>query len=212
MTHLDKHPLWGSNSPLSNLSFVPFIVCASMRFSIALVSTVALLWTYLLTGFTLFIAKGLIPRTFKPIIPVFLGSFWTFVFAILLSMFSPPLFHELLLPLALVPVVFMISGLDSHIDMDSFKDAMNKTILYALILGAIVILLSLIREPLGFGALSLPTKEGITELLTSDMASDWAIQSFAATSGGLILLGLTVGFYRIFKEVYLHYRSEKENQ
>lgn len=212
MTHIDKHPFWGNNSPLSNLSFVPFIVCASMRFSIALVSTAALLWTYLLTDFSLFIAKALVPRTFKSIIPVFLSSFWTLVFALLLSMFSPPLFYELLLPLALVPVVFMISGLDSHIETDSFKDAMDKAVLYALILGAIVILLSLIREPFGFGSLSLPTREGITEFLTSDIASDWAIQSFAATSGGLIFLGLAAGFYRIFKEMYLHYRSEKENQ
>jgi len=175
-------------------------------------STAALIWTYLLSGLTIVIASQAIPRTVKPIIHVFISSFWTLVFGLLIYLFSPILCYDIQYPMALTAVLFMISGVGDNLNAEHFSSGMKRIMLEALVISFIILLFSLVREPFGYGALSLPAKEGIIEILTSDIASDIAVKSIASSGGGLILLGFIVGFYRIIKDMFLSYYSQRENR
>jgi hypothetical protein len=212
MAQIDTHPFWGNRSPLAHVSYIPFLLYASVRFSIAIMSSAALIWTYALTSLTILVAAGAIPRTFKPMVQVFISSFWALVFGVLIYLFSPILFYDIQFPVAFTAVLFMISGLGEKVAATDFSSGMKKTIVEALVISLIILLFSLVREPFGFGALSLPTNEGIKEILTSDIASDIAIKSIATASGGLIVLGFIVGLYRIVKDMFLTYYSQRENQ
>jgi len=212
MDHIDSHPFWGKKAPFSQAAYIPFLLCTSTRLSIAIISTAALIWTFILSSVSILAAKRLIPSRFKVLVYVFISSFWTLVFGILISLFSPILFLEIQFPLALTAVVFIFSGLGDNVESENSSSVMKKSIIQSIIIGGIILLFSLVREPFGFGALSLPSSEGIAEILTSEVASDMAIRTVALTSGGLILLGVVVGFYRIFKEMYIIYYSRRENQ
>lgn len=212
MDRLETHPFWGTRSPLAHFSYIPFLLVSSTRFSIAIIGSLALIWTYLLSSLTCLAADLWIPKTYKTIISVLISSFWSFLFGFLVNLFSPLLFHELLFLLSLVPVVYIFSELGKKNTDKSFKDTLNQVIIRALVLSGIMLLLSLIREPFGFGSISLPTKEGITAILTSDIAADMSVRIFATTGGGLILLGFVMGFYRIFRAMFVNYYAQKENR
>lgn len=212
MDHIDSHPFWGKKSPFAQAAYIPILLYTSTRLSIAIISTAALIWTFILSSISILAAARLIPSRFKVLVHVFISSFWTLVFGILIFLFSPILFLEIQFPLALTAVVFILSGLGDNMDTETSSAVMKKSIIQSIIIGAIILLFSLVREPFGFGALSLPSREGIVEILTSEIAYDMAIRTVALTSGGLILLGFVVGFYRIFKEMIIIYYSRRENQ
>lgn len=212
MTNIDIHPFWGKKSPLAHVSYIPFLLCASVRLSVAIMSSAALMWTYVLSRVTILITARIIPATFKSIMHVFISSFWTLVFSVFIYLFSPVLFYEIQFPLAFTAIIFTFSSLGENVEIQSFSIAMKNAVVEALIVSFCILIFSLFREPFGFGALSLPTREGISEILTSNIAHDLAIRSVAATSGGLILLGFIVGFYRIAKDMFITYYSQRENK
>jgi Na+-transporting NADH:ubiquinone oxidoreductase subunit NqrD len=76
---------------------------------------------------------------------------------------------------------------------------LRKRVIDALKLSALIIVLSLIREPLGYATLSLPFGSGgITELFNQDGAFAFPIEIVSVSSGAFLILGFIVALFRAF--------------
>jgi len=210
MDQIEAHPFWGKRSPLAQVSYIPVLLGASSRLSIAIMCSAALFCVYIQSSVTILVTTRFIPTTFKLYIHVLICSFWALAYGLVEYLFSPVLFYETQFPLVFTAVLYMISGLGQSIEVDRISNAMKKTVVQAMVVGFIILTFALIREPFGFGSLSLPTRDGISEILTSELSADLAFRSIATTSGGLILLGFVIGFYRIVKEMLVTYYSQRE--
>jgi hypothetical protein len=95
------------------------------------------------------------------------------------------------------------SGISRRVaDLDP-KKAILKSLLEALVLGGILIALALIREPWGFGSLSLPGgPQGLVMLVSFGSSLYFPVRVIATASGGLLLLGYGLALFRRLKNRY----------
>ncbi|MDR2794062.1 MAG: hypothetical protein LBB61_10450 [Treponema sp.] len=193
---------FNTQNPLFTLMCVGLLLFSSSRLSFGIVITVALVWVYVLTALAVFAARPLLPHEGKIIVVVFLSSFITAVFLFVLWFISPLLTVELLYVTLLVPVSFLGRFPLEKLEPLNISETVFETMSGACVTGIIIIALSLIREPLGFMALSLPGgAQGFIELFNaSDKTDFFPIRTLATVSGALLLLGYIIAlFYTIIK-------------
>jgi hypothetical protein len=192
-------------SPLVTLAGCGLIIMASSRLAYALTLLGALLWVYTLTLLPAFFARKFFPQKGRTLVLLFLSSFVANLFLFLLFLGSPLLALETMYLIILVPAYCAGSNFAARFQNLERQEVLKRTPLEALSLGLLIVGLSLIREPIGFMALSLPGgARGIVEL-----SYDWdfiiPMRIFASSAGGLILLGYVVALFqgvrsRYFKE------------
>jgi hypothetical protein len=66
----------------------------------------------------------------------------------------------------------------------------------ASILLGLALILAIVREPFGYGTLSLPAAEGISVLFTHEKAAAYSLRTVSATAGGFLLIGCFLALYR----------------
>jgi hypothetical protein len=82
------------------------------------------------------------------------------------------------------------------------EDALFKVVSEAMSTGILIAALALIREPLGFGSLSLPGGSGgIVRFFVSGESAYFPIRIFASSAGALILLGYGITFFNRLREI-----------
>jgi hypothetical protein len=129
---------------------------------------------------------------------VFLFAFLGSVFYLFLFLINPFLAEELSLLIALVPVLCYSSGICRRCEADALDDALYTAIYETLILGVFIIAFSLVREPLGYGSLSVPgTDYAIYELFNIDTIYPLPIQVVSSAAGALLLLGYAFIVFRM---------------
>jgi hypothetical protein len=192
-----SHPFWGIYSPLATLSGGGLLILASARFSFALVSATALLWVFVLSSLALRIPflphrgrEGVIP-----FLVAFIGGLYIFA----LSLVSPITALDSLFFLILCPLCCVSSGLPGRLkklDLGEgvFQAAQESACLSILILG-----LALIREPLGYGTLSLPGgSQGMVAIIRFSRQSYLPIRVVSDAAGAFFLLGYGLALFRRF--------------
>jgi hypothetical protein len=172
------------------------MVIASDRIASALVCTLALVWVYVCTMTAAKLGGKNFPQWGRSVILMFLASLAAGIFFILLWFFDPVLALESSLFIFLAPVTFIASKLCARVLDDDMLDMLSQALAEALILGALILGLALIREPLGFGSLSVPGL-GIIFSLREE-----PLRILQASSGALILLGYLTALYRRFRNEY----------
>jgi hypothetical protein len=193
MTMRRDHPFWGAQSPLATLSGGSLLVLASGRFSFALVCAFALLWVYALTGLALRIPS--VPRRAAP----FLASFAGGLFILVIFLASPILAMDTLFFLLLCPLCCVSSGVLGRLEKLDAGEAAAQSCREAAILSGLILGLSLIREPLGYGCLSLPgIQRGIVIVMEFPRGTWLPVRAAAAAPGALLLLGYGVALFRRF--------------
>jgi Na+-transporting NADH:ubiquinone oxidoreductase subunit NqrD len=203
MAKQNSHPFWGNNAPLSTLFNAALMIIATARLSFAITAAGALIWVYGIGALVAGFAKPILPEKGRDIVWVFLSSFLGSLYLLLFYFISPYLAMETLFIVTLVPLSFIGSGVCGRIASLEPEEALSKSLAEALVLGGILIALSLIREPWGFGSLSLPGgKEGIVELFRLGDDLFFPISIFASSSGGLLILGYGLTLFRRFKKQY----------
>ncbi|MDR2663831.1 MAG: hypothetical protein LBC31_12625 [Treponema sp.] len=193
---LQAHLFWGSHSPLSALTGAGLLVIASGRVAGALVCTAALVWVYAFTIAAAKLGSAYLPQEGKPGILLFLSALGSQIFMVILWIFSPVLALESSFFILLAPVVFAASGLAERTRTFDTLEALSQGAAEALVLGTLILALSLIREPLGFGSLSLPGLDSIRFL------REEPLRILQVSSGALILLGYGTAVYRHFRNRY----------
>ena len=192
-THMQSHLFWGIHSPLASLTGIVLLIIASGRISFALICTLALVWVYVFVMFAAKLGGSFFPKWGRQAVLLFISALSAGIFLILLWIFNPVLALESSFFIFLVPAVFTASGLCNRaLDYD-LLEVLSQALAEALILGILIIGLSLIREPLGFGSISIPGFDIIR------FAREEPLHFLQASSGALILLGYGIAVYRYFR-------------
>jgi hypothetical protein len=191
------HPFWGAQSPLATLSGGSLLVLASVRFSFALVCALALLWVYILTGLAL--RLPFLPGRGRKGLTPFLASFTGGLYILFIFLISPILAMDTLFFLILCPLCCVSSGVLDRLEKLDPGEAVVQSYKESMILGALILGLSLIREPLGYGCLSLPgIQRGIVNFIEFPQGTRLPVRIVAASPGALLLLGYGLALFRRF--------------
>ncbi|MDR2313217.1 MAG: hypothetical protein LBE02_01625 [Spirochaetaceae bacterium] len=189
-----SHLFWGINSPLTTLTGSGLLIIASGRISFALVCGMALIWVYV---FSLCAAKlGKLPPPGRAPALLFLSALGACIFFVVLWILNPILALESSFFIFLSPVVFTASRLCERVWDFDMAEGLSQAVTEALILGILILGLSLIREPLGFGSVSVPGLDSIRFI------QEEPLRILQASSGALIILGYGIAVYRYFRNRY----------
>jgi hypothetical protein len=194
---LQNHLFWGPYAPLSTLIGVGILIMASSRTAFALVTLAALVWVYALTPLIFRIASPVLPQRGGDLILVTLSTFAGGLFHLILWLISPLLAMETALLIILTPVCYIASGVFSRLKSLPPKETLIRPIFEALALGLLILVMALIREPLGFGSFSLPGGiKGIIEIFGGGENSFFSIQIIGSSAGALLLFGYGLAVFR----------------
>jgi Na+-transporting NADH:ubiquinone oxidoreductase subunit NqrD len=199
---LDSHFFWGYQSPLSALSYTALVLLASYRLAFALICTGTLVWVFGLSAFVFSMARPIMPERGKKVILLFLSSFLCGLFLIMISLLNPLLILGTAFFLFLIPPCCLGTGFFEAVGSTDPFEVVSRALIEAITLAGLILALSLIREPLGLGTLSLPgNPNGIIEIsIVKDNHAFLPVQIFSVSGGGLLVLGYGTAVYRYFRE------------
>jgi hypothetical protein len=194
--YLETHPFWGPQGPLFSLSSGALLILASPRLAFALITALALIFIYVLSTVVSLAAKKIIPRVGRSLVLVFIASFFSGVFVLILSLASPLFVLELNVIILLVPISFISTPVSRNFDALAPDDGLYEAILEAMILGGLIMGFALIREPFSYGALSIPGSQGIIEWAFAGFRNPYVSHLISTAAGGFIILGYAVALFR----------------
>ncbi|GHV87653.1 hypothetical protein AGMMS50267_00130 [Spirochaetia bacterium] len=201
MNYRDNHLFWGSASPLSTLTGAGLLILASSRTAFALVTAGALLWTYALTVMAARLTGPVLPQKGKDMIIICLSSVLGSFYLLFLFLTNPFLALEMSLIVSLVPVCCFAANLVKRAADLEPEDALWRALAEALVFGGLIFAVSLIREPLGFGSLSLPGgNRGIIELFRAGNGVLFPVRIFGSSAGALLLLGYGAALFHHYRK------------
>lgn len=194
MRENDARSLFGAAGPLPGLAGLAFLFCASSRFSHALVAGAALVLTYAASAPLCRIAAEASPGRASRFLAVPISTFVAAVFALALSLASPALAAQTGWSVACAPAVFSASGFVRRTEDRELAALPGAGALEALFLFLAAAALALIREPFGFGTLTLPSLSGAVAVLGSDSSSFASARLLSTSVGSLALCGYALAF------------------
>jgi hypothetical protein len=193
----------GNTIPLISLSGAALLILVSDRLAHAIVVTGALVWVYCLSSLAAYFGVKFFPRQGRTILLTFLTSFIAGLYLLLLWILSPLCALEVFLVISIIPLFCMGSGIFPQLESLSLEATIAHAFSEAMILGALLIIFALIREPLGYLSLSLPGgAQGIVLLFSFTSESFLPIHLITSSCGALLLLGYFLGLYRYLKSQY----------
>ncbi|MDR2718795.1 MAG: hypothetical protein LBB89_12150 [Treponema sp.] len=186
-------------APSACLSGAALLIMASDRLAHAITAAGALVWVYGLSSLAAHAGAQAFPRRGRTALLAFLSSFFAGVYLLLIWILSPLCAIESFFVISLVPLFCMVSGILKQLETMILEDALAASCSEAMILGALMVIFALIREPFGFLSLSLPGgAQGIILLFSFKTESFLPIRLIASSAGALLLLGYFMGLYRYF--------------
>jgi len=188
-------------SPLSFLSGGGLLIMATDRFAHAIVAAGALVWVYCLTSLAVRAGEKIFPKRGRTILIAFLAFFMAAVYLWLLWLLSPLCAMQTFFVISLVPMFCAGSVTYKKVENLNLSDTVSTFAAEALIIGIIILIFSLIREPFGFSSLSLPGgAQGIVLMFSFEAESVLPIRFIAGSSGALLLLGYALGLHKYLKK------------
>jgi hypothetical protein len=182
------------------LSGSALLIMASDRLAHAITAALALIWVYALSALTAHSGARFFPQRGRMAVLVFLTSFFAGSYLLLLWLLSPLCALETFFVVSIIPMFCIFSGVFGRLETLSLKDTLSSAVSESLILGLLVVIFALVREPIGYSSLSLPGgARGIVLLFSFDAESFFPVHIIAIPSGALLLLGYFLGLYRYFK-------------
>jgi len=202
----------GNTVPMISLSGAALLIMVSDRLAHAIVVSGALIWVYCLSALAAYFGMKIFPRQGKTIVLVFITSFIAGLYLLLLWMIAPLCALESFLVISLIPLFCMGSGIFQKLESFSPQTTVLAAFSEAIMLGALLILFALIREPLGYMSLSLPGgSQGIILLFSFSSDSFLPIHLITSSCGALLLLGYFLGLYRYLKAQYTPMEEDKDD-
>jgi Na+-translocating ferredoxin:NAD+ oxidoreductase RnfE subunit len=179
------------------------MIIATSRLAFALGAAGALIWVYTLTALILSFAKPILPKKGLPVLQLFLVSFLGSMYMLIFHGINPYLGMETTFLFLLCPLSCAGSGICRRIEGLPHRKSIFQAFLEALILGGLLVALALIREPLGFGSLTLPGgPQGLAALFAFGSPAGalyFPVRIISGASGGLLLLGYVLILFRRLK-------------
>jgi hypothetical protein len=191
-----SHLFWGTNSPLSSLTGVALLIIASGRIAFALIALLNLLFVYAFTLITVKIGMPAFPEQGQKTVLLFIASLFSSFYFILLWIINPALTMESSLIVLLAPAVFVTSGLCERVVEYDMLEIISQAIAESFIMGMLILGIALIREPLGFGSISIPGFDIVR------FVKEEPLRFFQSSAGALVILGYGIAVYRHFRNQY----------
>jgi len=206
-----QHSFWGSLSPLGGLSGAGLLVMASARLSWAVMVAGSLFWVYGFTSLAFaLLCSGVNPKIFpvegRSFVFTCIASFFGGVYVLLLWLLCPFAAFEVFFLLLLVPLFCASSGIAEQIlsvpentNIDVANDV-SDAVSQAAVLAGLIVVFSIVREPLSYCSLSLPgTAGGMVTIMYFKSNSFFPIGIFASSAGALMLMGYIICLYQYGK-------------
>jgi hypothetical protein len=187
---------WSDRSPLVDAAYLPLLLAGSGRLAYALTLAALLLLCYPAFALASLALRGARPSRGAAALDVFLAAAVGAVGYAAIALASPVMAGELAFPIGLVPVTVVAARLGERYRSEYWLDAARGSALEAAVAGVTLIVLALVREPFGYGALSLPGVFGAVVVLGSDAASLAASRVIATASGAFLVLAYLTALYR----------------
>jgi hypothetical protein len=182
------------------LSGAALLIMASDRLAHAITVLGALIWVYCLSSLTARAGAIIFPRQGRTMLLAFLCSFFAALYLLLLWILSPLCALETFLVISLIPLFCMTSGFFGRLETLSMADTFFVSASESSILGALMVICALIREPLGYLSLSLPGgARGMILLFSFATESFLPVRLIVSSCGALLLLGYALQLYRYFR-------------
>jgi hypothetical protein len=205
------HILWSNTSPLTCLSGAALLIMASDRLAHAIITVGALVWVYCFSSLSAHAGVRLFPRRGRLVLLAFLSSFFAGLYLLLLWILSPLCALQTFFIVSFIPVFCVASAIFKRLETLSLEETVSESFSESLILGALIVIFALIREPLGYLSLSLPGgAQGVILLFSFQGESFLPIYLIAGSSGALLLLGYFLGLYRYLRSKYVP-QEEKDD-
>ncbi|MDR0487248.1 MAG: hypothetical protein LBG91_03270 [Treponema sp.] len=216
-----RHPFWGSLSPLGGLAGGGLLIMASARLSWAVTVAGSLLWVYGLSAFVYAILSSSICKKFFPAggrqaIYTCLASFFGAVYLLLCWLLCPFAAFEVFFLLLLVPLFCAGSGTFKRIMSSSktprsdVEDYAMEAVSEAVVLAILLVAVSIVREPLSYCSLSFPgTPRGMVTIMYFRAGSLFPIGLFVSSAGALLLLGYLIALYQYSKNSFFPKEADK---
>jgi hypothetical protein len=209
-----QHSFWGSLSPLGGLSGAGLLIMASARLSWAVIIAGSLFWVYGLTAFVFSLLCYNVPPKIFPYegrgyVFTCIASFFGGVYLLFMWLLCPLAAFEMFFLLLLVPLFCASSDIiEQTVSMrDNTFDIANdvsEAVSQAAVLAGLIIVFSIIREPLSYCSLSLPgTPGGIVTIMYFKSNSFFPIGIFSTSAGALLLLGYIICLYQYGKNAVI---------
>jgi hypothetical protein len=195
---------------LSSLACAGLLVVATGRLAYALTVGLALVFVYLCSIVSLWAGLPLVSDRIRGGIAVILSSLFAAVYLLVLSLISPLLVQEVSFFVLLAPIVFIASGIVDRSIKDEVGAAVGRASIESGSILALLVAFALVREPLGYGSLSVPGSDGIIVVLGSGTAPVLAVRAVASSVGGLILTAYAVFAFRKLRAGASEESSERE--
>ena len=190
-------------SLLACLSGAALLIIASDRLAHAITVAGALIWVYGLSSLAARTGARIFPRRGRTALLAFLSSFFAGIYLLLLWILSPLCALETFFVISLIPMFYMFSSLNRQLKLLSLEDIFYASLSESLMLGALLVIFALIREPLGYLSLSVPGgTRGIVLLFSFTSESFLPIHLIASSCGALLLLGYFFALYRYLRAQY----------
>jgi len=204
MSNLVQNRIFHSDTtPLACLSGAALLIMASDRLAHAITAAGALVWVYCFSSLAAHIGAQAFPRQGRTVLLAFLTSFFAGIYLLLIWILSPLCAIESFFVISIIPLFCMVSGIFKQSEIKLVEDVFVESCSEALILGALIVIFALIREPFGFLSLSLPGGvQGIILLFSFKTESFLPVRLIAGSAGALLLLGYFLGLYGYFSTQY----------
>lgn len=210
MSITSQNHFWGTLSPLGGLTGIGIIVMASARLSWAVVVSAAFFWVYALTSlsfsFLLNLNSKFFPKSGRNAVFTCIASFWAGIYIFLFYLICPFATLEVFMILMLVPLFLAGSPVMKEIfpsgeknNIDIFE-CLSETVSIAVVMSALLIIFSVIREPLAYFSLSFPgSYKGMIFIFKFSENLFMPVRIFVSSAGALLLLGYLTGLYQYMK-------------
>jgi hypothetical protein len=187
---LDKNIIGFLRSPIALLSAVSLIIISSSRLSYAIISSLSVIWMYCISVIVINCSRKIFPLIYNNLLSVCLFSVLGSVYYLVLYLLNPFLALETELLITLTSILCFSSGINERVSGMSLKNSIYRAIYESVVIGIFLLALSLVRETLGFGALSIPGGDyAIYELFNFDMYYPLPVRIIASSAGALLFLG-----------------------
>jgi Na+-transporting NADH:ubiquinone oxidoreductase subunit NqrD len=186
------------HNPLITLSAGTLFVCATTRLSFSLVCALGLLAVDLLTVLFYRCARKYLPKEGRNFLIILISNFIGCIYFLLLNIFFPLLAAESVFLIIFLPIFCATSEVCIRCEELPVKNALSQTLREALCIGGLLIILSIIREPLGSASLTLPGgPEGMIELFNFSEKFQFSVRMLASSTGALFLLAYILVLFRV---------------
>ncbi|MDR0908648.1 MAG: hypothetical protein LBM77_02680 [Spirochaetaceae bacterium] len=194
---MEKNVIWTKNLITSTFACTALMVMSTSRTAFALVTIGALVWVYMLSALVCFFARPILPEKVQKYVHIFLAAFFSCLYQFFLFLLNPILAMETSLFVFLTPVGLISSAVLRDARKYTDQNAFFLPLWECLALSMMILGIALIREPLGYGSLSVPgSVYGIVEIISSEDGPYFPVQFAAQASGALLILGFAYAIYR----------------